>query len=87
VDGNEDAAIWYSTDGTTWNREQSTERVLGGDGTQAVNTIAQDDRSLVAVGTDATKTEQRAGVWTADAPPATSPSPSGSASPNGSAAP
>jgi serine/threonine protein kinase len=87
VDGNEDAAIWYSTDGTTWNREQSTERVLGGDGTQAVNTIAQDDRSLVAVGTDATKTEQRAGVWTADAPPATSPSPSGSASPKGSAAP
>jgi hypothetical protein len=80
VDGNEDAAIWYSTDGTTWNREGSSGRVLGGDGTQAVITIAQDDRSLVAVGTDASTTEQRAGVWTAAAPSATT-SPSGSAAP------
>ncbi len=79
VDGNRDAAIWYSADGTTWNREQSTERVLGGEGTQAINTIAQDDRNLVAVGTDDSANGQEAGVWTAVAPPATSPTDAGGA--------
>jgi hypothetical protein len=75
VNGDEDAAIWYSTDGTTWNREQSTAAALGGQNAQVVQTIAQDAGELVAVGSDASAGDQNVGVWTAQTPVSTSPTP------------
>jgi hypothetical protein len=75
VNGDEDAAIWYSTDGTTWNREQSSAAALGGQNAQVVQTIAQDAGELIAVGSDASAGDQNVGVWTAQTPVSTSPTP------------
>src|SRR4029079_4541138 len=50
VNGDEDAAIWYSTDGTTWNREQSSAAALGGQNAQVGQTIAHDAGELVGGG-------------------------------------
>ncbi|HEY7280766.1 MAG TPA: protein kinase [Actinomycetota bacterium] len=85
VDGNQDAVIWYSANARKWNREVSTEQVLGGPGAQTINTIAQDDATLVAVGSNAASGDDDAGVWTAkpQVGPQGTPSPpaSGSAAP------
>ncbi|HXJ62342.1 MAG TPA: hypothetical protein VNN79_01180 [Actinomycetota bacterium] len=75
VNGDEDAAIWYSNDGTTWNRETSTGAALGGQNAQAINTIGQHGATLVAVGIDASAGDPNAGVWTAESPVAASPTP------------
>jgi hypothetical protein len=70
VDGDEDAAIWYSNDATHWNREVSTAAALGGQNEQSVNTISQRGSTIVAVGSDASAGDQNAGVWTAESPSA-----------------
>ncbi len=75
VNSDEDAAIWYSTDGTNWNREESTAAALGGQNTQVIQTVAQDAGELVAVGSDASAGDQNVGVWTAQTPVSTSPTP------------
>jgi hypothetical protein len=70
VDGDQDAAIWYSNDASHWNREVSSAAALGGQNEQAINTISQRDETIVAVGSDASAGDQNAGVWTADSPAA-----------------
>jgi hypothetical protein len=69
--GDLDAAIWYSTDGTTWNRETSTAAAFGGQNAQSIHTMAQHGDTLVAVGFDASGGDENAGVWIAQPPPAT----------------
>jgi hypothetical protein len=69
VGGDQDAAIWYSTNGATWNRELSTAAGLGGDNAQAINTIGQHGGTLVAVGSDASGGSEHAQVWDAETPP------------------
>jgi hypothetical protein len=69
VDGDEDGAIWFSEDATTWNRELSTAAVLGGQNEQSINTVSQLGATLVAVGSDSSAGDQNAGVWTAESPP------------------
>ena len=47
-----DAAVWYSTDGVTWNRVPHDEAVFGGDGHQRMNSVVALESGFLAVGSD-----------------------------------
>ena len=60
-----DAAVWLSDDlGESWRRVQKNQKVLGGDGTQAMYGITKTGNCLIAVGVAGTNGEKNAAVWT-----------------------
>ncbi len=61
--GDEDAALWYSSDGTTWSRIPHDETTFGGDGRQSIESVAADGYGFVAVGQDYLGNEWGAAVW------------------------
>jgi len=50
-----DAAVWYSLDGSTWNRVPHDEAVFGGDGHQQMNAVVAVESGFVAVGSEGTE--------------------------------
>lgn len=72
VNGDQNAAIWYSDDGRTWTRETSSEGELDGAGAQTIGSIVAVNHSfpLVAVGSDGTGRKSDAAVWAAKGPAA-----------------
>ena len=48
--GDEDAAVWTSTNGQVWERIPADELIFGGEGRQVMNAIAGNDEGFVAVG-------------------------------------
>jgi hypothetical protein len=62
--GNDDAAVWTSPDGVTWSRVPNDEEVFGGDGDQAMWSVAAGGPGLVAVGHDGPIGDWDAAVWT-----------------------
>ena len=48
----QDAAVWTSEDGMTWDRVPHDEDVFGGPGAQEMDTITVGGPGLVAVGSD-----------------------------------
>ena len=59
----EDAVIWTSVDGTTWEWVPHDEDVFGGDGDQRITSVAAWVGGLVAVGYDASGGDRDAAVW------------------------
>jgi hypothetical protein len=57
--GNSDAVVWTSADGTTWTRLTGSPKVFGGPGSQVMATVVAGGPGLVAVGADNTD----AAVW------------------------
>ncbi|MEA3510620.1 MAG: hypothetical protein U9R51_04210 [Actinomycetota bacterium] len=47
-----DAAVWYSTDGLTWNRVPHDDEVFGGDGHQRMNAVVSHESGFIAVGSE-----------------------------------
>ncbi len=64
VDGELNAAVWTSPDGTEWTRLPYDEAVFGGTGSQAMFGVAVGGPGLVAVGYDASGGDADAAVWT-----------------------
>jgi hypothetical protein len=67
LDGDSDAAVWTSPDGTTWSRVRHDEAVFGGEDTQVMLAVTSDSIGLVAVGTDEAANASfwsSAAVWT-----------------------
>lgn len=62
--GDGDAAVWTSSDGTTWVRVPHDEAVFGGPGDQAMGGVAAGGQGAVAVGTDESGGDSDAAVWT-----------------------
>ncbi|HSR44727.1 MAG TPA: hypothetical protein VLT15_05775 [Acidimicrobiia bacterium] len=50
--GDDDAAVWYSTDGRTWSRVAHDEAVFGGSGDQYMMAVTAGGPGFVAVGED-----------------------------------
>ena len=63
--GDQDAAVWWSDDGTTWTRVAHDEQVFGGPDVQAMSSVVAFDGGLVAVGIDGPFREEYAAVWLA----------------------
>lgn len=67
-DGDVDAVVWTSVDGTSWSRLTHDERVFGGPSNQMMNDITVGGPGFVAVGYDGTHTWDNpngvAAVWT-----------------------
>ena len=59
-----DAAVWTSTDGTTWSRVPHDEAVFGGTYGQGMSSVTVGGPGLVAVGSDSSDFSTGAGVWT-----------------------
>ncbi len=60
----QDAAVWTSVDGLTWERTPHNEAVFGGSGGEAMRAVAVDDSGLVvAVGLQSTANDTDAAVW------------------------
>jgi serine/threonine protein kinase len=66
INGDRNAAMWYSDDGRTWTRETSSEARLGGSGGQDVRSIVAVNHGfpIIAVGSD----NGDAGLWAAEGP-------------------
>jgi hypothetical protein len=62
--GDQDAVIWVSSDGITWERIPHDEAVFGGAGDQAVNTVTVWDGGLAAGGYASSGEDRDAAVWT-----------------------
>jgi len=62
--GDGDAAVWTSTDGTTWVRVPHDEAVFGGPGDQQMVGVAAGGQGAVAVGTDESGGDSDTAVWT-----------------------
>ena len=58
----EDAAVWYSPDGTTWTRVRDR-AVLGGAGDQIMTAVTSYGTGVVAVGSDKNEAGRDAAVW------------------------
>jgi hypothetical protein len=56
-----DAAIWTTTNGIDWDREQSPD--LGGEGDQQINTVIATGTRFVAVGQETIDGDEDAAVW------------------------
>ncbi|MEA3511094.1 MAG: hypothetical protein U9R51_06625 [Actinomycetota bacterium] len=52
VDGDFDAAVWYSVDGVMWSRVPHDEAVFGGDGHQQMNAVVAVESGFIAVGSE-----------------------------------
>jgi DNA-binding SARP family transcriptional activator len=52
IDGDTNAAVWTSIDGTSWVRVQDPTRVFEGDGSQQMSAVASSDVGLVAAGSE-----------------------------------
>ncbi len=63
-DGEQNAAVWTSTDGLGWARVPHEDAVFGGTGNQAMVSIAAGATGFVVVGVDDARTRQDAAVWT-----------------------
>jgi len=59
---NKNAAVWYSSDGRSWARVPHDDAVFGGEGDQAMNSVAAGGPGLVAVGYDGREPSDAA-VW------------------------
>ncbi len=59
-----DAAVWTSTDGTTWARVTHDEATFGGDDFQEMQSVVVFGSTLIAVGVDASGGDADAAVWT-----------------------
>ncbi len=64
VQGDDDAAVWTSSDGTTWSRVLHDEAIFGGRGDQIMNDVTRAEPGLVAVGSDGPQGKEHAAVWT-----------------------
>jgi DNA-binding SARP family transcriptional activator len=52
IDGDENAAVWTSIDGTNWDRVEDPSGALGGSGSQQMSAVADSDVGLVAAGNE-----------------------------------
>ena len=52
IDGDENAAVWTSIDGTNWDRVEDPSGALGGSGSQQISAVADSDVGLVAAGNE-----------------------------------
>jgi hypothetical protein len=59
-----DAAVWTSVDGITWSRVPHDETILGGSGTQWMNSVTMGGPGLIAVGSSGVEFSSDAAVWT-----------------------
>jgi class 3 adenylate cyclase len=66
VVGDYDAAVWVSTDGSTWHRQARTPTVLGGPGEQLMTSLVASDDRFVAVGWSTVHSDIDAQVWTSE---------------------
>jgi hypothetical protein len=66
VSGNQDAAVWYSTDGQTWTRETVSQAALDGGGKQQTDSLHSEPGGFpfIAVGTDG----DQGAMWRASGP-------------------
>lgn len=60
-EGAEDAAVWFSSDGTTWNRIETD--AFGGSRDQHMSAVTSFSRGVVAVGSEETGADLDAAVW------------------------
>lgn len=63
IEGDADAAVWTSLDGTTWSRVPHDERIFGGKGNQIMNDVTRAGSGLVAVGSSGPEGMEHAAVW------------------------
>ena len=61
--GDNDAAVWTSTDGLTWTKVEDTEAAFGGANAQRMAKLAVGTIGLVAVGSDSAAGDLDAAVW------------------------
>jgi actin-like ATPase involved in cell morphogenesis len=64
--GDSDAAVWTSTDGTTWTRASGRGAAFGGAGGQLMQSVTDSSGGLLAVGFDASKGDPDAAVWVSE---------------------
>jgi len=64
--GDQDAAVWTSSDGVSWSRVSQDEAVLGGESDQEMVSVIVDGPGLVAVGWDTSGGDQDAAVWSSE---------------------
>jgi hypothetical protein len=66
--GDDNAAVWYSTDGHTWSRVAHDEAVFGGSGDQYMIAVTAGGRGFVAVGQDISEdgTTGVSAVWVSE---------------------
>jgi hypothetical protein len=63
-DGDDDAAVWTSSDALAWSRVPHDEAVFGGEGFQRMSSVTAGGPGLVAVGSDRRGGDDDAAVWT-----------------------
>jgi hypothetical protein len=61
--GDQDGAVWLSTDGLVWSRVPRDRAVFGGPSIQSMLAVAAGGPVLVAVGCDSSGDDQDAAVW------------------------
>jgi len=71
--GDEDAAVWTSTDGETWTRIPHNETTFGGTGNQAMFEVVAGGPGLVAVGFDGPVGDQAGHASHTTKPPSAAP--------------
>lgn len=64
IDGDENAAVWVSSDGLLWDRVPDPTGSLGGSGTQQMSAVASSGDLLVAAGTEVVGPKTEAAIWT-----------------------
>ena len=62
--GDDDAAVWTSSDGISWSRLPRDQAIFGGAGDQIMTDVVRAGPGLVAVGSDGRQGKERAAVWT-----------------------
>ena len=62
--GDFDAAVWISGDGMRWSRVPPDEAALGGAGFQSMASVTEGGPGAVAVGSEVTRNDEVAAVWT-----------------------
>lgn len=61
--GDQDAAVWTSTDGVTWSRVQHDEGVFGSDRDQEMRAVVAIGSTFVAIGSDGSGADLDAAAW------------------------
>jgi len=64
--GNYDAAVWFSKDGTRWQRQTQSHDDLGGPEEQIMTSLVASDKGFVAVGWSTLRSDLDAQVWTSE---------------------